>query len=159
MLGYSEQELLTLSFQEITWPEELEPDLALVKRTLDGEINGYQMEKRYFHKDGTVIWARLSVSLVRDSHSKPMFFISQIQDISERKRSEAIILHEKNLSDNIINGMPGIFYLSEGEGKMLRWNTNLETITGYINSEISAMNAIDFVAASNMEQARNRVTT
>jgi PAS domain S-box-containing protein len=153
MLGYSEQELLSLSFQEITWPEDLEPDLALVKRTLDGEINSYQMEKRYFHKDRSVIWARLSVSLVRDNHDKPLFFISQIEDISERKRSEAIILHEKNLSDTVIDGMPGIFYLSDKEGRMLRWNTNLETITGFSAAEVSTMNAIDFVNVEKKEYA------
>jgi len=88
MLGYTESELLKTDFQTITYPDDLETDPAYVQAMLRGEINVYHMEKRYFHKSGDIIWSYLSVSLVRDSHGEPLFFISQIQDITERKRIE-----------------------------------------------------------------------
>jgi PAS domain S-box-containing protein len=87
--GYSEEELLRRTFQDITHPDDLERDVSAAKTLLTGEIDTYQMEKRYFHKNGSVVWVMLSVSLVRDRKNKPRFFISQIQDITARKESEA----------------------------------------------------------------------
>ncbi|MEY2505386.1 MAG: hypothetical protein QOJ05_908 [Verrucomicrobiota bacterium] len=86
--GYSEEELLQRSFQDITHPDDLDLDLANVKKMLAGEIDSYQMEKRYFHKNGAIVWVLLSVSLVREETIQPRFFISQIQDITSRKESE-----------------------------------------------------------------------
>ncbi len=88
ILGYTEDELLRMDFQSITYPEDLEADLDHVQAMLKGEINVYHMDKRYFHKSGDIIWSHLSVSLVRDEQGEPKFFISQIQDITERKRVE-----------------------------------------------------------------------
>ena len=85
LVGYPEAELIGKTFQEITHPDDLDADLALVERTLAGEISSYEMEKRYIHKLGHDVWVQLSVSLVRASDGRPSYFISQIQDISERK--------------------------------------------------------------------------
>jgi PAS domain S-box-containing protein len=86
--GYTEAELLQRTFQDITHPDDLERDLANAKRMLAGETDTYQMEKRYFHKNGSIVWVLLSVSLVRDEQGQPRFFISQIQDITRRRESE-----------------------------------------------------------------------
>jgi diguanylate cyclase (GGDEF)-like protein/PAS domain S-box-containing protein len=88
MLGLDEEALLASSFQDITHPADLDVDLAQVRRLVDGEIPGYSLEKRYRGAAGEWIWALLSVSLVRDEHGRPAYFISQIVDISERKRAE-----------------------------------------------------------------------
>jgi PAS domain S-box-containing protein len=86
--GYSEGELLERSFQDITHPDDLDLDLANVHKMLANEIDSYQMEKRYYHKSGAIVWVLLSVSLVRDEEGRPRFFIGQIQDITSRKESE-----------------------------------------------------------------------
>lgn len=88
IVGYSEPELLTASFQSITHPDDLDGDLNFVRQVLAGEIKSYQMEKRYFHKRGHTVWVLLSVSLVRDADGAPLFFISQIQDITARREAE-----------------------------------------------------------------------
>lgn len=88
LLGYSAQELMSKTFQDITYPEDLDEDLVYVNQMLAGSIDSYQMEKRYFHKDGRLINVLLSVSLVWESDDKPLFFISQIQDITRRKQLE-----------------------------------------------------------------------
>lgn len=72
--GYSEAELLTRTFQDITHPDDLDLDLANVSKMLAGEIKTYQMEKRYFHKDGSIVWVLLSVSLVHNRSGAPLFF-------------------------------------------------------------------------------------
>ena len=73
--GYSEVELLARTFQDITHPDDLEADLENVRKMLAGEIDTYQMEKRYFHKNGSIVWILLSVSLVRTKSGEPLFFI------------------------------------------------------------------------------------
>lgn len=93
ILGYTEAELLELTFQEITHPEDLELDLDYVKQMLAGEISNYHMEKRYIHKQGHEVWILLSVSLVRDDDGRPLHFVSQIQDITQHKQAEATFQH------------------------------------------------------------------
>ena len=66
MLGYDEAELISTTFQDITHPDDLDADLAHVKSLLGGEIEGYEMEKRYFTAEGEQLWVLLSVSLLRD---------------------------------------------------------------------------------------------
>ncbi|MES2265234.1 MAG: PAS domain S-box protein [Bacteroidota bacterium] len=91
LLGYTESELLSKRFQDITHPDDLEADLTLLQRTLDKEINSYQMEKRYIKNDGAIIWTLLNVALVRDEDEQPLYFVSQIKDITERKQKEQLL--------------------------------------------------------------------
>jgi diguanylate cyclase (GGDEF)-like protein/PAS domain S-box-containing protein len=88
LVGYAEADLMPLTFQDITHPDDLDADLSLLNDTAAGKRGGYQMQKRYLHADGRVIWAQLSVSLVSDEAGKPLHFISQIQDVTERRRLE-----------------------------------------------------------------------
>ena len=88
IVGYSAEELLKTDFQTITYPDDLESDLAFVRQMLDGTLSYYEMEKRYLHKSGHTIRILLSVSLVRDDDGRPRYFVSQIQDISGRKQAE-----------------------------------------------------------------------
>jgi PAS domain S-box-containing protein len=94
IVGYTEQELLTTDFQAITHPDDLAADLDHVRQMLASKIRTYQMEKRYFHRDGHVVRVLLSVSLVRDARGEPLYFISQIEDITERKRSEEALAQQ-----------------------------------------------------------------
>lgn len=87
-LGYSEEELLKIDFQTVTYPPDLEPNIERVQRLLDGKETTYSIDKRYIRRDGTIVWGNLSVALVRDASGAPLHFISQILDISERRRLE-----------------------------------------------------------------------
>ncbi len=86
--GYPRERLLELTFQEITHPDDLDADLASLEQLLAGTIDRYSMEKRYFTASNNLIWVNLSVSMVSDPDGKPLHFISQIEDISDRKRLE-----------------------------------------------------------------------
>jgi PAS domain S-box-containing protein len=88
ILGYSEKELFGMTWQEITHPEDLNADLGFVQRLMAGEFHDYHMEKRFFHKDGHIVWALLTVSLVRSSSGVPLYFVSQIEDVTNRKTDE-----------------------------------------------------------------------
>lgn len=88
MLGYTEDELKQLNFRDVTYPEDLEPDLALVERLVAGEIDSYRLEKRFLHKQGHNVWVLIAISLVRDSTGAPQYFVSQGTDISVQKEAE-----------------------------------------------------------------------
>lgn len=88
MVGYSRDELLAITFQDITHPEDLESDLGQLKALIAGDIPHYQMEKRYFRKDGELIWVNLTVGIQRGRDGKPDFCISLIEDITRRKADE-----------------------------------------------------------------------
>lgn len=90
LLGYQAHELLPLTFQQLTHPQDLDADLQQVRALLAGEIETYSMEKRYFRKDHEVVWALLAVSLVRDGDRQPLYFIAQIEDITELKQTERV---------------------------------------------------------------------
>jgi diguanylate cyclase (GGDEF)-like protein/PAS domain S-box-containing protein len=106
MLGYTEAELMQRSFQDITHPDDLEADLDRVNQVIRGEIRSYQMEKRYFHKDGHVVWALLSVSLVRGVDGAPLHFVSQIEDITARKETELELAANRRFLADLIDAIP-----------------------------------------------------
>jgi diguanylate cyclase (GGDEF)-like protein/PAS domain S-box-containing protein len=91
LIGYTERELLDSNFQAVTHADDLGHDLANLYRLMQGETQTSQVEKRYVHRQGQIVWALNSVSLVRDSDNNPAHYIFQIQDITERKRAEAAL--------------------------------------------------------------------
>src|SRR6266850_2134456 len=108
ILGYSEQELLATDFQTVTHPEDLDADLNYVQQMLSQKIRSYQMEKRYLHKAGQVVWVLLSVSLVCGSDNKGLFFFSQIQHIAERKRTEEALRESEKRVRAILDNSPNL---------------------------------------------------
>lgn len=91
MLGYTEAELRATTFQALTHPHDLAANMELRRRALAGEITHFEVEKRYVHKDGGIVPALLTTSLVRDAEGRPHYFISQVQDFSERARAQSEI--------------------------------------------------------------------
>ncbi|MDI7395555.1 diguanylate cyclase [Cronobacter dublinensis] len=87
-LGYTPEQLASMSFQQLTYPEDLHADMALVEKLLNGEMNNYSLEKRYYTRAGDVVWALLAVSIVRQRDGSPLYFIAQIEDITDLKRTE-----------------------------------------------------------------------
>ena len=88
IVGYPRDEMLRLTFQDITHPDDLSADLEQVQRLLAGELATYQMEKRYFCRDRSVVWVNLTASLVRHDDGAPAYFIAVIEDVSRRRQAE-----------------------------------------------------------------------
>lgn len=105
MLQYEEEEeLLKLTFQDITHPEDLRLDLEHLASLTAGNIKSYQMEKRYFRKDGAIIWVYLSVSMVTDGNGEPVHYVAQIENITDRKELEQKVLHQAGHDE--LTGLP-----------------------------------------------------
>ena len=88
IIGYTREQLLRMDFQSITHPDDLARDLETMSRVASGEIDSWELEKRYIHATGRVIWIKLDVAAVRDAAGAPVYFIGQIQDITNRRQLE-----------------------------------------------------------------------
>jgi PAS domain S-box-containing protein len=128
LVGYTEQELMGITYQDITHPDDLEADLALFRKMLRGEIRTYQMEKRYVHKQGHVVWILLTVSMVRDSAGQPLYCIGQMQDITERKRIQEHLTESQMLFKAILDNSPNLIFLKDREGRYMLVNRQFENI-------------------------------
>lgn len=88
IVGYGRAELVQMSFQDLTHPDDVKANLDLFQRLKDGEIDSYSLEKRYYRKDGSVVWIEITVSMQETSGQTEAFMIAIIEDISERKDAE-----------------------------------------------------------------------
>ncbi|MES2859689.1 MAG: PAS domain S-box protein [Pseudomonadota bacterium] len=108
ILGYDRATLLKVDFQTLTHPDDLDEDLKLVAELLAGVRTSYQMQKRYFHQDGSIVHVNLSVSLVRDSSGKPLHFVSQIQDFTRRYEIERQLRNSEAELRMIADNVPAL---------------------------------------------------
>ena len=136
LIGYAEAELLATNFQAVTHPDDLDTDLGLLGKTLSGEIFSYDMEKRYLHKLGHIIWIILSVSIVRDANGKPLHFVSLIEDITARKRAEDALREETSLRKAIIECANFSIISTDEQGTIRSFNSTAEAWLGYSSSEV-----------------------
>ncbi|MBD1834624.1 PAS domain S-box protein [Cyanobacteria bacterium FACHB-472] len=171
IVGYTREELLKLTFQDITHPEDLEADLALAHQLLTGEIKTYSMEKRYLRKDGSIVWINLTGSMVRElgagdkglgkspSHQQfpipnsqspipnfptQKYFIAVIEDISDRIQAEQELRESKGELQAIYDGMVDGLLITERETtKFLRANAAICNMLGYSESELLSMSVKD----------------
>ncbi|MEG4815144.1 PAS domain S-box protein [Microcoleus sp. K5-D4] len=144
ILGYSSEELLALTFQDITHPDDLDADLSYANQLLAGTISTYQLEKRYFHKQGHIIWILLDGSLVQDGQGNPLHFIAQIQDITARKEAQKTL----ELQSVIMNNMAGGVCLIKASDLMLVYtNPTFDAMFGYTEDELAgqALGVLNYV--------------
>jgi PAS domain S-box-containing protein len=106
IVGYAKAELQATNFQALTHPDDLQPSLLLLEKLLRGDLRTHQMEKRYLHKNGHVVWVILNVSSVRDIEGTVLYQIAQMQDITERKRAELLLEVERQVLESMATTKP-----------------------------------------------------
>jgi PAS domain S-box-containing protein len=148
MLGYSENELFDRKFDDVTHPEDLDIGREFVIRTLSEERAYAKFEKRYLHKNGETVWAAVSASLVRDSQENPLYFVSQILDITERKQAEQALKEREGTLRAIFEGAENIsFIITDAQDpvpNVLEFSPGAEKIFGYTKQEMIG-NPIDIL--------------
>ena len=138
LIGYSRDEVLAagFDFQKITYPEDLTADLAQAHRLLDGLADSYQLEKRYVHKGGHSVWVNLAVHLVRDALGEPRYFVSAVNDITERKHAE----QAQQLAASVFSHAREGIMITEVDGTIINVNAAFTRITGYSREEVIGKN-------------------
>lgn len=158
-LGYTREELTRMTWTELTYPEDLAPDLAQFKRMLAGEINSYAMDKRFIHKDGRLVYTRLAVSHVRKPDGSLDYVVAMVEDISERKQSELALENSEKQLRFVLDGSGlGFWDWDIAAGKVDR-NEQWALMLGYTHDEIkhTTQQWTDFIHPDDRERAWNSI--
>lgn len=141
LLGYSQDELLQRVFLDLTHPEDRPLHQSALDRLIRGEVTSYQLEQRYLRKDGSLIYARLSVSVVFDAAGAPRYGIGQLEDISERRRLELAREATLRWLHEVLDQCPvGIALVQGPSGERCELNRHARELLG---AELSAPGAPD----------------
>jgi PAS domain S-box-containing protein len=154
--GYPRKELVGMSFQDITHPDDLHKDLNYLHRSLAGEIRTYSMEKRYFRKDGSVVWINLTVSAVGDASGQPRYFISVMEDITERKKAQEALRQSERLYRTVIEQATENICLVDVETRrIVESNSAFRAALGFTEEELRNLTLYDVVAHDRESVDRN----
>lgn len=160
IFGWTREEVIgqdTISLKFI-----FEEDASFVKpkmaALINGDITSFRMQNRNYTKDGRVIYCEWYNSSLFDESGTLISILSQIRDITASKEAEMALVREKDFVDNIINSLPGTFYLFDKTGKILRWNKNFVDVTGYSDEEIKHMKPLDYFEGKDKEKISRGIT-
>jgi len=156
ILGYPPEEMVDSFPVDIIVDEEDKDRVKeYIRARMAGEVESVHFEAKGRKKDGTLIYAEVfgSRSLYKDRTA----IIGTLIDITERKTAEDRVLRERNLSNDIIDCLPGIFFLQDEQGRYLRWNKHFGKLTGYSEEEIRKLNPLDFFEESQREEVRQKI--
>jgi len=126
MLWYERNELLHLTWADLTHPDDLAADAANLERVLAGESDGYSMDKRFIRKDGEVIHAVISLSCVRRADRSVDYFVALLEDVTERKRAEQALLESRSHLQAILDNAPAMIFQKDLNGRYLQVNRQHE---------------------------------
>ena len=152
LLGYSPAELTSRTFMDVTHPDDLEDSIEHTRRQLDGEVDRLGIEKRYLRSDGTVVWVALTSTLARDGDGRPVHFVAQIEDVTERVRTHRALEEAEERFRSAFDNAPIGMGLVDLDGRWLRVNPMLSEITGYTESELLAGTFHDITHPDDLER-------
>jgi PAS domain S-box-containing protein len=135
-LGYTPEELKNKTWQELTPAEDIPGSEQQIIPLLEGKRDSARFEKRYLHKNGSHVWADVSVGIVRDNKDNPLYFVSTIVDITQRKRAEKALGASRELQSAMIACSPVALYSLDMEKRVLSWNAAAEKMFGWKSEEV-----------------------
>jgi len=144
MLGYTQEELTGLRFDDITYPADLPRNIELMNELIDGKRDSYHMEKRYLHKSGKPVWVLLGVSILREANNDPIHFISQVQDITKIKEAEHAMAISEEKYRKIFENTQDIYYRTDENGIITEISPSIEKYYGDKRQNIIGNPVIDF---------------
>jgi len=115
-LGYSIEELRSLTFHDWTYPDDLAEDIALTDQVLAGERDSFQLEKRYIRKDGQVMWGKLTISAIRNEAERVTATFGIIENIHQRKQAEAALRAQEAQSRQLLQAIPEMMFVVDQAG-------------------------------------------
>ncbi len=155
--GYTRDELLACTVQDLTHPDDLHISRTLAAALLSGEKKNVTYEKRYLRKDGTVLWLSSSTSLLRDAEDRPKYFIGVAEDVTERKRIAAALEQSEQLFRAAFEQSAVGMGIATLENIWLRVNNKLCAITGYTRDEMLGHSALDITHPDDVAATHRQV--
>jgi len=129
--GYSQEELRSLTFLDITHPEDRPGNIELARKLAAGELHEYQLEKRYIRKDRKVVWVRVSIKMIRDQSGAPIYYLPMTEDITERKEAEIALKKSEEDYRLLVQNLPGVVYKGRKDWSVEFMDEKTEAFTGY----------------------------
>lgn len=158
LIGYTAEELLAIHSREITYPEDRDISMQYNEQTKNGGLSSYQLEKRYVHKNGSVIWGLLSISVVRTDSGDPLYFVKQIQDITCRKLAEKKLEESSLRYQSLVRHNPDVICMLDETGRLISANPAAMKVTGYSREELIDKNFIPYIAIEDWKKAMELFT-
>ncbi len=160
IVGYTEEEMLQRTFMDITYPDDVETDLNLVKKTATEPFQNLQREKRYLHKNGNVIWVLVNISILKNDDGTTSHFITQVQDITNRKEKEVELLkvnHE--LTSLFYSDAQVAIIATDTTGLITHFSKGAEILLGYKREEvINQLSPLVFHLAKELEEKSKKIS-
>ncbi len=154
--GYTEAELLSMTFRDLTHPDDRGDDGAAHERMVRGEVPEVRREKRYLRRDGRTVWIDINASLIRDESGRPMRTLAVVQDITARKKAEeARRSAEEKFRCLVEQSLVGIYVIQDERFAYV--NPKMAEIFGYTAQELSSTSVLDFVTAEDRPLARENI--
>jgi PAS domain S-box-containing protein len=157
MLGYTESALLGKTFQEVTFPGDRPMSNELVRRVLSGEMEGFQFEKRYLHKDGTVVWGLVSSALIRDAQNKPLHFVTLIQDFTQRMRAEETLRESEAKYRLIATNTADVIAVMDMDLRCTFISPNIERLRGFTAAEAMGQSLEQVITPESLERVQKAI--
>ncbi|MBU2019984.1 MAG: PAS domain S-box protein [Bacteroidetes bacterium] len=137
MVGYTSEELTNITFEAITHPEDVHLDNQMLRELKESKFESYQVEKRYYHKNGHLVWLISSVSMVKKEDGSPEYFILQLTDITERKLAFDQVINANKRIQGIIDASTYVSIISTTlDGTIVEFNKGAENLLGYSASDV-----------------------
>jgi PAS domain S-box-containing protein len=130
LLGYAPGELAGMHVNDITLPDDLPQQMDYLRRAQAGEIDAYQMEKRYLRKDGAVVWGLLHASIVRDDQGAMRAIVGQVQDITARREAEAALRESEARFRALVQNDPDVIAVVDDEMRLIYLSPSAEPVSG-----------------------------
>ena len=152
MIGYSRDEITRMTWSEMTHPDDLAENLKQFNRVLSGQIDHYNMDKRFIRKDGNVVWTNLSVGSVRKPDGSVDHMIAIVEDITERKRVEDELFKSEEKYRNILENMEEGYFEVDFAGNFTFFNDSLRRYFDYSQEELKGMNYRQYTDEENAKR-------
>jgi PAS domain S-box-containing protein len=145
MLGYSADELIEKTFGDVTHPDDLADSIEWVEQLIAGKAKSIELEKRYLHKQGTVVWGIVKALLLRNEDGTPRYFVTHIQDSTSRKYTENALKESEKKYRELVENINDIIFTADESGIVTYINPVVTTICGYSPADIIGKHFSDFI--------------
>ncbi len=156
MLGYQPGDLVGASFSDFTHPDDRSEDLVFVAAAIAGSRDSSDREKRYVRKDGSIVWSRVRAEIVRDETGDPLYFVSHLQDITERRAAQTRMRESERTLRSVIDSTPALICVKGRDHRYQLVNREFERVYGVSRDRIIGRSDAEIVPAARLESARSK---
>ncbi len=157
IVGYTAEEMLTKSFQDITHPDDLTAGLRATKEMLAGTMQTYSTHKRYIHQTGRLVWVKLSLTLVRNEQGEPDYFVSVVEDITSLKQAQQLLTESEERYRHIVEDQTDLICRYQADLTITFTNSVYSGLFSKVSEEMEGRNILEFVPPNQRDKVLSHI--